>query len=58
MQDVLRRVLEVGGMRTKHVRNITDVDDKTIRDSVASGRTLSDFTSEWRDKYHEDCEGP
>jgi cysteinyl-tRNA synthetase len=56
MQDVLRRVLEVGGMRTKHVRNITDVDDKTIRDSVASGRTLSDFTSEWRDKYHEDCE--
>lgn len=56
MQDVLRRALELGGMKTKHVRNITDVDDKTIRDSVAAGRTLLDFTSEWRDKYHEDCE--
>jgi len=56
MQDVLRRVLEVGGMKTKHVRNITDVDDKTIRDSVAAGRTLEDFTAEWRDKFHADCE--
>ncbi|MFT6180693.1 MAG: cysteinyl-tRNA synthetase, partial [Akkermansiaceae bacterium] len=56
MQDVLRRVLELGGMKTKHVRNITDVDDKTIRDSVAAGRTLEDFTSEWRDKFHVDCE--
>ncbi|MGC6564800.1 MAG: cysteine--tRNA ligase [Akkermansiaceae bacterium] len=56
MQDVLRRVLELGGMKTKHVRNITDVDDKTIRDSVAAGKTLEEFTSAWRDKFHEDCE--
>ncbi len=56
MQDVLRRVLEVEGLKTKHVRNITDVDDKTIRDSVAAGRSLDDFTSEWRDKFHADCE--
>lgn len=56
MQDVLRRVLEIGGLKTKHVRNITDVDDKTIRDSVAAGRTLEDFTSEWRDQFHADCE--
>lgn len=55
MQDVLRRALEIGGMKTKHVRNITDVDDKTIRDSVAAGRTLADFTSEWREKFHLDC---
>ncbi len=56
MQDVLRRGLELGGMKTKHVRNITDVDDKTIRDSVAAGRTLENFTAEWRDKFHVDCE--
>ena len=56
LQDVLRRVLETAGMKTLHVRNITDVDDKTIRDSVAAGRTLSDFTAEWRDKFHADCE--
>ena len=32
LQDVLRRTLETGGLRSLHVRNITDVDDKTIRD--------------------------
>ena len=26
-QDVLRRVLECSGLKVKHVRNITDVDD-------------------------------
>lgn len=56
IQDVLRRVLELGGTKTKHVRNITDVDDKTIRDSVAAGMTLADFTAKWRDRFHEDCE--
>lgn len=56
MQDVMRRVLELGGMKTKHVRNITDVDDKTIRDSVAAAMNLADFTAQWRDKFHEDCE--
>ena len=40
MQDVFRRAIELGGVPTKHVRNLTDVDDKTIRDSVAAGRTL------------------
>ena len=56
LQDVLRRTLEVGGTRTKHVRNITDVDDKTIRDSVAADQTLEDFTAHWRDQFHADCE--
>jgi len=56
MQDVLRRTLEIGGLKTKHVRNITDVDDKTIRDSVAAGKTLTEFTDQWRDKFHHDCE--
>ncbi len=31
--DVLRRSLTVNGYRVKHVMNVTDVDDKTIRDS-------------------------
>ena len=38
-----------------HVRNLTDVDDKTIRDSQGEGKTLSDFTDFWRDRFHEDC---
>ena len=55
LQDVLRRVLEIGGMETKHVRNLTDVDDKTIRDSQAAGRSLQDFTRHWTARFHEDC---
>ena len=52
----MRRVLELGGMKTKHVRNITDVDDKTIRDSVGVGMKLADFTAQWRERFHADCE--
>ncbi len=55
VQDVLRRVLECSGMKVKHVRNITDVDDKTIRESRKLGLALADFTSKWADKFHEDC---
>ena len=55
LQDIFRRVLELGGVPTKHVRNITDVDDKTIRDSLRAGRTLKEFTDSWRDKFHTDC---
>lgn len=55
VQDVFRRVLELGGTPTKHVRNLTDVDDKTIRDSQAAGKTLKEFTQHWTDKFHEDC---
>ncbi len=56
MNDVLRRVLEVSGVETYHVRNITDVDDKTIRDSEAAGETLADFTGRWLAQFHTDCE--
>ncbi|MBB5351998.1 cysteinyl-tRNA synthetase [Haloferula luteola] len=55
LQDVFRRVLETGGTRTLHVRNITDVDDKTIRDSQAAGMPLKAFTDQWKDKFHADC---
>jgi cysteinyl-tRNA synthetase len=38
------------------VRNITDVDDKTIRQSIAEGLSLQEFTTKWTDKFHADCE--
>nr|WP_319609410.1 cysteine--tRNA ligase [Oceaniferula marina] len=56
MHDVFRRVLETEGTPTLHVRNITDVDDKTIRDAQASGKSLKEFTSYWTEKFHADCE--
>ena len=56
LQDVFRRTLELSGQPSFHVRNLTDVDDKTIRDSRASGQTLKDFTDLWRDRFHTDCD--
>lgn len=56
LQDVLRRTLETGGIRTLHVRNITDVDDKTIRDSQKAKKSLKEFTRGWTVRFHDDCE--
>ena len=54
-QDLFRRVAELSGLPTTHVRNITDVDDKTIRESQASGKTLIAFTAHWRKMFQADC---
>ena len=51
VQDVFRRVVELGGLRTKHVRNLTDVDDKTIRNSQAQGMPLGEYTAKWTAKF-------
>lgn len=55
VQDVLRRTLEASGLKVKHVRNVTDVDDKTIRTSRELGISLGEFTKKWEDKFHKDC---
>ncbi len=55
LQDLFRRVLELGGTPTKHVRNLTDVDDKTIRVSQEQGQGLTDFTQHWTEQFHTDC---
>lgn len=60
LQDVLRRALEeqaeTQGWSVLHVRNLTDVDDKTIRGSQQSGMSLAEFTGGWTRKFHEDCD--
>ena len=56
MQDVFRRVLETSGQQTFHVRNLTDVDDKTIRQSQEEGIKLKDFTANWTTRFQNDCE--
>ncbi len=53
--DVLRRTAEVAGLDPFYVRNITDVDDKTIKGARAAGLPLADFTRRWTDKFHADC---
>ena len=56
LQDVFRRCVEFLGIETCHVRNITDVDDKTIRESQRAGLILQDFTRKWQSQFEEDCQ--
>ncbi|MDR1498221.1 MAG: cysteine--tRNA ligase [Puniceicoccales bacterium] len=55
IQDILRRALETDGLSVRHARNITDVEDKTIRESQIEGIALSEFTARWKKKFHDDC---
>jgi cysteinyl-tRNA synthetase len=52
--DVLKRVLMYEGYEVNHIMNLTDVDDKTIRDSQKEGKTLKDFTEFYTEKFYED----
>jgi cysteinyl-tRNA synthetase len=56
VQDLLRRVVELSGLKTRHVRNVTDVDDKTIRESQAAGIALPEFAAGWTARFHEDAD--
>ena len=55
-EDVLHRVLAYFGYRVTQVMNLTDVDDKTIRDSRAAGLALNDFTEKYKDAFFADLE--
>jgi len=55
-QDVLRRYLEYKGYRVIQATNITDVDDKTIRESKAEGVTLREYTKRYEEAYYADLE--
>jgi cysteinyl-tRNA synthetase len=57
VNDVLRRLLELEYPgKVKHVRNLTDVDDKTIKRARDEGRSLMEVTKQWTDKFHADCD--
>jgi cysteinyl-tRNA synthetase len=49
--DVVVRWLRRQGWRVRFVTNITDVDDKTIRDSRKAGRPLAEFTRHYEEEY-------
>ncbi len=52
--DILKRSLAYNGYKVHHIMNITDVDDKTIRDSQKENKTLKDFTEFYTEKFFED----
>ena len=50
-QDILRRYLRFRGLTVRQVMNLTDVDDKTIRDSIKEGTSLSEFTKRYSNAF-------
>jgi len=53
--DLLRKWLRSSGFRLDHVMNVTDVDDKIIRNAVAQDKTLADYTRIYTEAFLEDC---
>lgn len=54
--DIVVRSLKFLGNKVETVMNITDVDDKTIRDSQAAWEKLSDFTEKYTDIFLDDIQ--
>ena len=54
--DILRRYLEYKGYKVKQAMNLTDVDDKTIRDSQKAGKNLLEFTEFYNNAFFEDID--
>jgi cysteinyl-tRNA synthetase len=53
-EDLLRRYLKYRGYNVTQVMNLTDVEDKIIRDSQQAGMPLRDFTSLYTRTFFED----
>ncbi|MBR0459752.1 MAG: cysteine--tRNA ligase [Victivallales bacterium] len=53
-EDLLKRTLLYFGYKVKHVMNLTDVDDKTIRGSQAAGIPLNTYTRKYKDAFFAD----
>jgi cysteinyl-tRNA synthetase len=54
--DTLRRFLKQTGFQLKHVMNITDVDDKIIRNAARDGVTVQEYTKKYRAAFLEDAD--
>ena len=54
-QDVLRRALEFQGYTVRQVRNYTDVDDRTIVESVKAGKPLREYTQQFVEAFEKDA---
>ena len=53
--DLLRRFLRQSGYTVRHVMNITDVDDKIIRNSARDGVSVQQYTAKYEKAFLEDA---
>src|SRR5215475_8322840 len=54
--DVLRRYLKYLGYEVLHVMNITDVEDKIIRNMLEQGKSLTEYTRFYTEEFLKDCQ--
>ena len=55
-EDLLRRYLKYKGYKVTQVMNLTDIDDKTIRDCQKKGIPLKEYTAPYIDAFFEDLD--
>ncbi|MCG2812833.1 MAG: cysteine--tRNA ligase, partial [Candidatus Aminicenantes bacterium] len=53
-EDLVKRFFIFSGYRVRHVMNITDIDDKTIRKANELGLPLAEVTQKFIDAFHSD----
>jgi cysteinyl-tRNA synthetase len=53
--DLLRRFLRQSGYQLKHAMNITDVDDKIIRNAAQQGVSVQEYTRKYEQAFREDA---
>jgi cysteinyl-tRNA synthetase len=54
--DILRRFLRQSGFKLQHVMNITDVDDKIIRNAARDKKTVQEYTRKYEEAFLEDMD--
>jgi cysteinyl-tRNA synthetase len=54
--DILRRTLRLLGISVRHVMNITDVDDKIIRNAAALGQPIGEYTAGFEKAFFDDLD--
>jgi len=55
-EDLLCRYLKFKGYKVTQVMNLTDIDDKTIRESRRSGNSLDNYTAEYKKAFFDDID--
>src|SRR5882672_2733679 len=54
--DILRRALKLKGTAVRHVMNITDVDDKIIRNAAAANLPIGEYTQKFTQAFLDDLD--